>query len=204
MALFKPKARAHNAVTGQGPKPLKIVVGGPFASGKTTLIKTISEVTVVGTEANVSDGTSAIKHQTTVAMDFGRLTFGEDCSLHLFGAPGQKRFDMMWEILAEGMIGFILLVPAGQPRSIEEARAILDAFREHAEVPYVVGVTHVNTAGRPVLEIIGDVRTALGCPLDVEVQACDARSRDDVKSLMLTILFEVLDRLEREPAVGRA
>ena len=87
--------------------------------------------------------------RTTVAMDFGRLTFGEDCSLFLFGTPGQRRFEVMWEILSEGMIGFILLVHAADPRSLEEAAHIFEQFKRYADVPYIVGVTHSDQTGAP-------------------------------------------------------
>src|SRR5918994_1715906 len=131
--------RRKRKVTGPAARPLKLVVTGPFAAGKTTLIKTISEVAVVGTERDVTDETKNVKARTTVAMDFGRITFAEDLSLFIFGTPGQRRFEVMWEILAEGMIGFILLVNAADARSLEEGSHILDQFRRYADVPYVIG-----------------------------------------------------------------
>src|ERR671919_1344913 len=136
--------RRSRARTTKTVRPLKIVITGPFAAGKTTLIKTISEVAIVGTERDVTDDTRSAKPKTTVAMDFGRITFADDLSLFLFGTPGQRRFEVMWEILSEGMIGFILLVHAGDDRSVEEAAHILGTFREYADVPYVIGVTHLD------------------------------------------------------------
>src|ERR687896_2084194 len=112
------KQRSGNGVVA---RPMKLVVTGPFAAGKTTLIETISEVAVVGTERDVTDGAKAVKSRTTVAMDFGRISFAGGLSLFLFGTPGQRRFDMMWEILSEGMLGFIMLVHAIDVRSLEEA-----------------------------------------------------------------------------------
>lgn len=177
--------------------PLKIVVTGPFSAGKTTLIKTISEVAVVGTERDISDDTRGVKESTTVAMDFGRITFGDGLSLFLFGTPGQRRFEMMWEILSEGMIGFILLVNSGDRRSVEEAAAILETFREYADVPYVVGLTHLDETDQSEAEVRASVVELLELPDHVLVQPCDARERADVKSLMLKILLEVMERLER-------
>ncbi len=81
---------------------LKIVVTGPFASGKTQFIQTISEIDVVATERKISGESERIKNATTVAMDFGRITIDEDLILYLFGTPGQRRFNFMWEILSEG------------------------------------------------------------------------------------------------------
>src|SRR3712207_3217009 len=106
-------------------RSLKIVVTGPFGAGKTSLISTISEIDVLSTEKGVTDRPQADKPKTTVAMDFGRLTIDDELSLYLFGTPGQKRFDFMWEILAEGMLGFIVLVDASRPDAASEAAEIL-------------------------------------------------------------------------------
>jgi signal recognition particle receptor subunit beta len=178
-------------------RPLKIVVTGPFAAGKTTLIETISEVAVVGTERDVTDHARSLKRRTTVAMDFGRITFTDDLALFLFGTPGQRRFEMMWEILSEGMLGFITLVNARDRRSLDEAVHILATFRRYADVPYVIGVTHVDVVDDPPDRILEDTRARLEVPDDVPVVACDVRRREDVKGLMLHILFGVLARLEK-------
>src|SRR5919106_6492960 len=145
--------RKRSTTTRPMARPLKIVVTGPFSAGKTTLIKTISEVAIVGTERDVSDDTRSVKANTTVAMDFGRITFADGCCLFLFGTPGQRRFEIMWEVLSEGMIGFIVLVNAADDRSTGEAAHILDTFREYADVPYVVGVTHLDEAGKSEEEV---------------------------------------------------
>ena len=183
-------------------RPLKIVITGPFSAGKTTLIGTISEVAIVGTERDVSDEGRAQKAKTTVAMDFGRITFAEDLSLFLFGTPGQRRFEVMWEILSEGMIGFILLVNASDPRSLEEGSHILDQFKRYADVPYVVGVTHLDGVPDDPNQVLARVREALEVSETTEVVPCDPRSRDDVKGLMLNILMGVMDRLKRASAVS--
>ncbi|CAN5639868.1 ATP/GTP-binding protein [soil metagenome] len=176
---------------------MKLVVTGPFAAGKTTLIETISEVAVVGTERDVTDGAKALKSRTTVAMDFGRITFADDLALFLFGTPGQRRFEMMWEILSEGMLGFIMLVRAGDEASLEEAAELLGTFAVYADVPYVVGVSHLDEVDVPEPEVLEHVRHSLAVPSSVSVVGCDPRSREDVKTLMLRILLGVLERLER-------
>src|SRR5918999_6396903 len=140
------KQRSGNGVVA---RPLKLVVTGPFSAGKTTLIKTISEVAVVGTERDVTDGAKAVKSRTTVAMDFGRITFGDDLSLFLFGTPGQRRFETMWAFLSEGMLGFIMLVRAGDGASFREAAEMLSTFSIYADVPYVVGVSHLDVVAEP-------------------------------------------------------
>src|SRR5947209_10941041 len=130
---------AKNRRRSQG-TAVKIVVTGPFAAGKTTLIRTISEITVLSTEKGITDETRSRKTDTTVAMDFGRITIDRDLVLYLFGTPGQDRFDFMWEILGEGMLGYVLLVDASRPDSLEESASILEAFRRMARVPFVVGL----------------------------------------------------------------
>src|SRR5437763_4975855 len=119
---------------------VKIVVTGPFSAGKTTLIRTISEITVLSTEKGITDETRSRKTDTTVAMDFGRITIDRDLVLYLFGRPGQDRFDFMWEILGEGMLGYILLVDGDRAESLDESVGILAAFRKMARVPFVVAV----------------------------------------------------------------
>ena len=194
--------RTHESIDNGLSKPLKIVVTGPFNAGKTTLIRTISEVAIVGTERDVTDETKSVKASTTVAMDFGRITFGDGACLFLFGTPGQRRFEVMWEILSEGMIGFVLLVNAGDGRSVDEATHILETFREYADVPYVVGVTHLDEAGASADEVLEHVSARLEAPENVRVIGCDVRRRDDVKSLILDTLYGVMARLEAATATS--
>ena len=117
---------------------VKMVVTGPFSSGKTEFIKSVSEIDVVSTERKISAESEKIKETTTVAMDFGRITVDDDLVLYLFGTPGQKRFDFMWEILSEGMLGFVVMVDSTRPETFREARSILETFRAYAPTPYIV------------------------------------------------------------------
>src|SRR5574341_516187 len=118
---------------------VKMVVTGPFSAGKTEFIQSVSEIDVVATERKISSAAErSVKEATTVAMDFGRITVDEDLVLYLFGTPGQKRFDFMWEILSEGMLGFIVRVDSTRPETFREARSILVTFRAYAPTPYVV------------------------------------------------------------------
>ena len=100
---------------------VKMVVTGPFSAGKTEFVNTVSEIDVVSTERNISAEEERIKQRTTVAMDFGRITVDDSLVLFLFGTPGQKRFDFMWEILSEGMLGFIVMVDSTRPETFREA-----------------------------------------------------------------------------------
>ena len=194
--------RRQSQAATRAARPLKIVITGPFAAGKTTLIKTISEVAIVGTDRGITDDTKAVKPRTTVALDFGRLTFADDLTLFLFGTPGQRRFEVMWEILSEGMIGFILLVNAADERSIEESAHILRQFRRYADVPHVIGITHIDDAPEQANAVVARVRDALELPESAEIMICDPRAKDDVKALVLHILVGVMERLERTSAAS--
>ena len=179
----------------RGGQAVKVVVTGPFAAGKTTLIRTISEITVLSTERGVTDSTRKRKAETTVAMDFGRITIDRDLVLYLFGTPGQDRFDFMWEILGEGMIGYLLLVDASREDSVQEATGILDAFRTMARVPYVVAL---NRASAEDHALVDSVRQQLQIPSDVAILECDATDKESVKNVLLALLYAVLDDVETE------
>jgi hypothetical protein len=176
-----------------GGTAVKIVVTGPFSAGKTTLIRTISEITVLSTEKDITDHTKSRKAETTVAMDFGRITIDRDLVLYLFGTPGQDRFDFMWEILGEGMLGYILLVDADRQDSLEEAVGILAAFRKMARVPFVVALNR-SSGIEPSDE--ENVRSVLELDEDVPVVPCDATDRESVKSVLLALLYSVVDSID--------
>ncbi|MBW3663963.1 MAG: ATP/GTP-binding protein [Actinobacteria bacterium] len=183
------------------PRTVKVVVTGPFGAGKTTFIQTISEITVLSTERQVSDHTRKMKEQTTVAMDFGRITVAADLSIYLFGTPGQERFDFMWEILAEGMLGFVLMVDVQRDESLDEARRILEFFTDIAQVPFIVAANKVEGDAEGTVD---EVRRRLEIPDGVEVVAVDARERDDVKMALVTLLHAVLRHLSGEPSEAAA
>jgi small GTP-binding protein len=182
-----------------GGTAVKIVVTGPFSAGKTTLIRTISEITVLSTEKDISDHTKSRKAETTVAMDFGRITIDRDLVLYLFGTPGQDRFDFMWEILGEGMLGYILLVDSSREDSLEEAVGILAAFRKMARVPFVVAL---NRAAGIDPSDEDRVRSVLELGDDVPVVPCDATDRESVKSVLLALLYSVVDQIDAPAGAG--
>jgi len=186
----RPRRRANGTA-------VKIVVTGPFAAGKTTLIRTISEITVLSTEQGVTDSTRTRKTETTVAMDFGRITIDRDLVLYLFGTPGQERFDFMWEILGEGMLGYIVLVDADRPESLDEAADILAAFRRMARVPFVVALNRASGLDETEAE---RVRSVLALEPDIPVVPCDAIDRESVKSVLLSLLYAVVDTLDAASA----
>lgn len=182
-----------------GGQAVKIVVTGPFAAGKTTLIRTISEITVLSTERGITDETRSQKPETTVAMDFGRISIDRDLVLYLFGTPGQERFDFMWDVLGEGMLGYVLLVDATRPESIREAVKINAAFCAMAPVPFVVAVNRTDTLTD---ELEAALRDALDIDEHVPVLACDATDKESVKAVLLALLYSLLR--EEEPATAHA
>jgi hypothetical protein len=181
----------------QGGTAVKIVVTGPFAAGKTTLIRTISEITVLSTEKAVSDVELSRKTDTTVAMDFGRITIDRDLVLYLFGTPGQDRFDFMWEILSEGMLGYVLLVDAARPESLSEAASILEAFRAMAHVPFVVGYNRADALDEA---DEGRIRGVLDLDAATPIVPCDVTDRESVKGVLLALLYAVVDSLDTATA----
>lgn len=173
---------------------VKIVVTGPFNSGKTEFIRSVSEIDVVATERKISsDSERAVKETTTVAMDFGRITVDDDLVLYLFGTPGQKRFEFMWEILSEGMLGFIVMVDSTRPETFREARSILETFRAYAPTPYVVAANKQDMENAWDLE---DMRVALRLDPKVKFLPCIATRKDDVKKVLLELLYSILAEME--------
>ena len=172
---------------------VKIVVTGPFNAGKTELIRSISEINVVDTEKKVTGDEEKIKNATTVAMDFGRITVDNDLVLFLFGTPGQKRFDFMWEILSEGMLGFIVMVDSTRPETFREARIILETFRAYAPTPYIVVA---NKQDLPEAWSIEDIRLALRLDPAIKLLPCVALKKSSVKTVLLELLYAILEEME--------
>lgn len=173
---------------------VKMVVTGPFNAGKTEFIRSVSEIDVVSTERKLSiEAERAVKEVTTVAMDFGRITVDEDLVLYLFGTPGQKRFDFMWEILSEGMLGFIVMVDSARPETFREARGILETFRAYAPTPYVVAANKQDIKDAWELD---DMRHALRLDSKTKLLPCIARDRASVKAVLLELLYSILEEME--------
>ncbi|HLF02286.1 MAG TPA: ATP/GTP-binding protein [Anaerolineales bacterium] len=172
---------------------VKMVVTGPFSSGKTQFIRSVSEIDVVATERKISSEAEKIKDSTTVAMDFGRITIDNDLVLYLFGTPGQRRFDFMWEILSEGMLGFVVMVDSSRPETFREAKSILETFRAYAPTPYVVAA---NKQDHPEAWAVDDLRIALRLDPNIKLLPCVATKKDSVKSVLLELLYSILAEME--------
>src|SRR5512135_2205234 len=174
---------------------VKMVVTGPFSAGKTQFIRSVSEIEVVSTERKISSESERVKDTTTVAMDFGRITVDQDLVLYLFGTPGQKRFDFMWEILSEGMLGFIVMVDSTRPETFREARSILETFRAYAPTPYVVAA---NKQDKPDAWDLDDMRVALRLDPAIKLLPCVAKKKESVKKTLLELLFSIMAEMDKE------
>lgn len=172
---------------------VKMVVTGPFNAGKTEFIRSVSEIDVVSTERKITSQAERVKETTTVAMDFGRITVDDDLVLYLFGTPGQKRFDFMWEILSEGMLGFIVMVDSTRPETFKEARSILETFRAYAPTPYVVAANKQDCDDAWDLE---DMRIALRLSPKVKLLPCVAMDKESVKTVLLELLYTILAEMD--------
>ncbi len=171
---------------------VKVVVTGPFNAGKSTFIKSVSEITVLSTERQVSDTSGEGGGETTVAMDFGRITVSDDVVLYLFGTPGQARFSFMWETLSEGMLGFVLMVDATEPDTFEDARGMIEFFTNMSDVPFIVAANKVAADDIATLQ---QVRADLAIAEDVPLLPVNARERDSVKAALLGLLYEILESM---------
>jgi signal recognition particle receptor subunit beta len=177
------------------PVTTKLLIAGGFGVGKTTLVGAISEVRPLRTEEDLSaasitiDDTSAVqdKRTTTVAMDFGRITFPSGVVLYLFGTPGQERFWFMWDELAFGAIGAVVLADT---RRLADCFSSIDYF-ERRNTPFIIAANHFE--GSPGYDH-ESIREALDLEPDVPVLICDARQRESVKEVLITSVTHALTR----------
>ncbi|MEU4007673.1 GTP-binding protein [Streptomyces pseudogriseolus] len=174
---------------------LKIVVVGGFGVGKTTLVRSVSEIRPLNTEevmtqagvgVDETDGVAA-KTTTTVAFDFGRISLNDRMVLYLFGAPGQERFWFLWDRLFSGTLGAVVLVDT---RRMDDSWYAIDRL-EHHGTPFVVAVNRFDEDGaRYSLE---EIRQALALPAHVPMVDCDARVRASGKDVLITLVNHLHD-----------
>ncbi|SDY37674.1 hypothetical protein SAMN05444365_10256 [Micromonospora pattaloongensis] len=180
------------------PTAVKILIAGGFGAGKTTMVGSVSEVEPLRTEELITaesigvDDLSGVegKHTTTVALDFGRITLSETLILYLFGTPGQDRFWFVWDELALGALGAVVLVDT---RRLDDSFPSIDYFEKRG-IPFIVAVNCFDGARRyeP-----ADVRIALDLDDDVVVMLCDARDRASTKDVLITFMEELIRRTQR-------
>ena len=175
------------------PLPVKLVIAGGFGVGKTTTVGSISEISPLTTEADMTAAAAGIddvskvpgKRTTTVAMDFGCITIDESLKLYLFGTPGQDRFGFMWDDLAIGAIGALVIVDS---RRLDDCYPAVDYF-ERLGLPFVVAVNRFDGA---VAHDLPSIRWALAVDDAVPLITFDARDKLSVRDGLLVVLDQAL------------
>lgn len=179
------------------PTTVKIVVAGGFSVGKTTFIKSISDIDPLTTEAALTEHSIGVddagnqtdrKMNTTVAMDFGRIALQDGLWLYLFGTPGQERFLFMWDDLVRGAIGAVVLVDTDR---LDQSFAAVDYF-ESRNIPFVIAVNCFDGVAKHTLP---DVRAAMSLSDDVPMVYTDARTREATKGSLVTLVKHAMTRL---------
>ena len=176
-----------------------ILIAGPMGAGKTTAVRALSEIEVVSTEVANSETTIVDKPTTTVALDYGEISLGEDERIRLYGAPGQDRFEFMWRILADRADGLLLLVDNDGPDPLERFERYLEAFAPLvARSAVVVGITRMDVGGETRLGDYAARAAERGGAVPIPVLSVDPREREQMRTLLLALVASIEMRARAE------
>ena len=178
----------------------KIIFAGPVGAGKTTAVQSLSDIPVVSTDRHATDDVRLLKHNTTVAMDYGMIHLEDNLRVHLYGAPGQDRFEFMWDILTHGGIGLVLLLDYSRASLLHDLEHFLKAFTPfitsvHCTV--VIGVTRMELVEGASLQPLRRRLHEMG--LRLPIFEIDARQPDDVKNMVLALLSNLHPVVQHAP-----
>lgn len=168
----------------------KIIFAGPVGVGKTEAIRSLSDKEVVSTEEKASDAVRQIKQTTTVAMDYGIMKLDSGEQVRLYGTPGQKRFDFMWEILSENALGLVLLINAQSPDPVQDMLDYMAGFRPLIDnSAMIVGITHAEAMPWDLHQRLTDTLLSLGLPANVI--SVDARDKKQMAQLVSMLIYSI-------------
>jgi len=168
----------------------KIVFTGPVGVGKTTAIAAISDIEPFQTEEFATDETKNIKQNTTVAMDYGMMKLENDERIHLYGTPGQERFNFMWDILTDGGIGLVLLLNNTNEDPLHECESYLDAFKDYIDITGVtLGINRMAPNSGPSIDDYHKI--LVNKNITAPILEVDARDPNDVILLTESLLYSI-------------
>ncbi|NYI98997.1 hypothetical protein HNR12_005274 [Streptomonospora nanhaiensis] len=187
---------SNSSAPGRSLVSAKVVIAGGFAAGKTTLVKSVSEIPPVSTEAVMTEASrehddlssTPDKTTTTVAMDFGRLTLEHELIMYMFGTPGQARFWFMWDDIVRGAVGAVIVVDS---RRLAECFDAIDYFETNQTVPYIVAL---NRFDGELPYTVDQIREALEIAPEVPIVDFDARDRNSAGGVLKELLRYTLSR----------
>ncbi len=174
----------------------KILITGPFNSGKSTLIEFVSDEQHTSNDVETTDELAQFKALTTVSLDFGVLHVDDTLDVHLFGTPGQARFNFMWQTLSKGALGTVFLIDSSNQRAIDEAKQMYQFYRETSTMPIIIAATKQDLSSA---QSLASIATTLGVA-EESILSCNPCLKDDSKKVIIALLELII----KEESVSEA